>query len=47
MADTDAPAAGGLTGLDWFVIVAAGVSLVLAITWLVQGKRPEPATATE
>lgn len=45
MADDQAPAAGGLTGLDWFVIVAAAVSLILAVTWLVQGKMPGPATA--
>lgn len=41
-ADEETPA-GGLTGLDWFVITAAAVSLILAATWLVKGL-PKPAT---
>lgn len=44
--DADAPA-GGLTGLDWFVIVAALCTLIAAAVWLVQGGQlPGGAPAT-
>ncbi len=36
-APAEAEPAGGLTQLDWVVIVAATVALVLAVVWLVQG----------
>lgn len=45
MADAEPDTPGGLTGLDWFVIAAAAVSLILAVTWLVKGKLPQPAAA--
>ena len=38
-----------LSALDWVVIIAATVSLVVLLTWLVQGRTPqtksEPETA--
>jgi len=37
----DAPA--GLSGLDWLVIVAATVALIVLVVWLVQGGPPRPA----
>jgi hypothetical protein len=42
----DADEGGRLTGLDWVVIVAAAVSLVVLITWMVQGQPglPQPKT---
>ncbi len=44
-AEAEAPVAGGLTALDWVVIVAAAAALVITITWLVQGAPlPKPKT---
>ncbi len=49
MADeTNEEKSSGLNALDWIVIVAAAVSLVIAITWLVQGAPlPGPKSTEE
>lgn len=45
-ATTDAPAkGGGLTALDWAVIVAAGVCLVVLTVWMIQGQPIPKAVA--